>query len=209
MKYFVIAHDGKKYGPADADTLTQWASEGRITPATELEEELTGRRLMARDVDGIILSESATQEPGDRYDAPSQATTTQSNPYASSGPQSSYGSPNPPSNPFSNPPTNYPRGQDGRDPSLDQKVTNAWILIGSGFFLSIFLGFCCGFLNAIALIPIGIGVYMANDAKSKGNAKANAAFIAGIVALALALAWTVLMVFVIAAFMPLFNEFDF
>lgn len=177
MKYFVIAHDGKKYGPADADTLTQWASEGRITPATELEEEMTGRRLMARDVDGIILSESAVQEPGDRYDAPSQPTTTQSNPYASSGPQSSYGSPQTPSNPFSNPPSNYPRGAGGYDPSLDQKVTTSWILIVIGFF-------CCFILTIV-------GTVMAHDAKKKGHPGANAAFITGLVLLAVSILLTV------------------
>lgn len=175
MKYFVIAHDGKKYGPADADTLTQWASEGRITPATELEEEMTGRRLMARDVDGIILPESAAQEPGDRYDAPSQPTTTQSNPYASSGPQSSYGSPQTPSNPFSNPPSNYPRGAGGYDPSLDQKVTTSWIMV--------VLGFVCCPVFAI------VGIVMANDAKKRGHPGANAPFIVGIILLVLSLIW--------------------
>lgn len=46
-KWFVVAQDGKKYGPADLPTLQKWADEGRVTPQMLLEEEVGGRRFLA------------------------------------------------------------------------------------------------------------------------------------------------------------------
>ncbi len=39
MLYFLQAYDGSSYGPVDAAGLTQWAQEGRLTPASTLIEE--------------------------------------------------------------------------------------------------------------------------------------------------------------------------
>ncbi len=47
MGYYVIAHDGKRYGPADVTTLQQWVREGRIAPNTTLEDEFTGTQIRA------------------------------------------------------------------------------------------------------------------------------------------------------------------
>lgn len=47
MGYYVIAHDGKRYGPADVETLQQWVREGRIAPNTTLEDEFTGTQIRA------------------------------------------------------------------------------------------------------------------------------------------------------------------
>lgn len=47
MGYYVIAHDGNRYGPADIETLQQWVREGRIAPNTTLEDEFTGTQIRA------------------------------------------------------------------------------------------------------------------------------------------------------------------
>ncbi|MGQ9487745.1 MAG: DUF4190 domain-containing protein [Armatimonadota bacterium] len=47
MGYFVIAHDGNRYGPADIAMLQQWVREGRIAPNTMLEDEATGAQIQA------------------------------------------------------------------------------------------------------------------------------------------------------------------
>jgi len=38
MRYYVIARDGRKFGPADLETLSQWALEGRVARDTYLED---------------------------------------------------------------------------------------------------------------------------------------------------------------------------
>ncbi|MCS6830760.1 MAG: DUF4190 domain-containing protein [bacterium] len=47
MGYYVIAHDGNRYGPADIATLQQWVREGRIAPNTTLEDEFSGTQIRA------------------------------------------------------------------------------------------------------------------------------------------------------------------
>ena len=53
MRYFVIAPDGSKYGPADLATLREWVGQGRIAPDTMLEEESSRQRVPARLVAGL------------------------------------------------------------------------------------------------------------------------------------------------------------
>jgi hypothetical protein len=50
LRYFVIAPDGSKYGPADIQTLRAWMIEGRIAATTMLEEEGTRRQVQAQSV---------------------------------------------------------------------------------------------------------------------------------------------------------------
>jgi uncharacterized membrane protein len=38
-RYFVVAADGKEYGPADLETLRQWVREGRVVKATHIKKE--------------------------------------------------------------------------------------------------------------------------------------------------------------------------
>lgn len=45
--YFVIGSDGHRYGPADIDTLVEWAREGRIIDSTPLIERGTERQITA------------------------------------------------------------------------------------------------------------------------------------------------------------------
>lgn len=62
LRYFVIAQDGNKYGPADVPTLKVWMSEGRLQMDTWLEEEGTGRRLVAQTV--FSAAPPAAQQQG-------------------------------------------------------------------------------------------------------------------------------------------------
>ncbi|MEQ1933274.1 MAG: CD225/dispanin family protein [Fimbriimonadaceae bacterium] len=39
MRYYVIAPDGSRYGPADTDQLKYWVKEGRVLEHTMLQEE--------------------------------------------------------------------------------------------------------------------------------------------------------------------------
>jgi|GEM_PF-504117 len=50
MRYYVIAEDGKKYGPADLTSLNEWIGQSRLHAANWLEEEMTGARVMASEV---------------------------------------------------------------------------------------------------------------------------------------------------------------
>lgn len=57
MRYYVIAPDGSKFGPADLNTLKTWAAQGRIAPNTILEEEQSRQRVEARLVAGLFGAE--------------------------------------------------------------------------------------------------------------------------------------------------------
>ncbi len=63
MRYFVIAPDGSKYGPADVPTLKSWIAQGRIAPNTVLEEESSRQRVEARLVAGLFGGEVAPYTP--------------------------------------------------------------------------------------------------------------------------------------------------
>ncbi|MFI5386350.1 MAG: hypothetical protein ACHQ50_09540 [Fimbriimonadales bacterium] len=66
MRYFVIAPDGSKYGPADIAMLRAWIAEGRIAPDTILEEAASRQRVPARMVAGLSFN----------FEAPSFAPPT-------------------------------------------------------------------------------------------------------------------------------------
>ncbi len=55
----MIAPDGSKFGPADINMLRQWVNEGRISPDTMLEEEMSRKRVPARMVAGLITGGAA------------------------------------------------------------------------------------------------------------------------------------------------------
>ncbi|MCE9558104.1 MAG: DUF4339 domain-containing protein [Armatimonadetes bacterium] len=88
MNYFVIMPDGQKYGPANVDTLTQWANEGRLQPTTLVEIEGTGQQMMASSVLGIIWPAPAAPGPmGGGYNQVPPSGYTRPN-YASNVPES-------------------------------------------------------------------------------------------------------------------------
>jgi hypothetical protein len=55
VRYYLIADDGQKYGPADIATLNQWAAESRLRPDHQLEAETTAQRVQASTVQGIYF----------------------------------------------------------------------------------------------------------------------------------------------------------
>ncbi len=72
MRYYLIADDGQKYGPADLPTLNQWAAESRLRPDHQLEAETTGQRVQASTVQGLFFPAPGAapyqgyyQRPGD------------------------------------------------------------------------------------------------------------------------------------------------
>ena len=69
MRYYVVADDGQKYGPADLSTLNEWIGQGRLLQSHTLEEETTGRSVSATAVAGLNWN-IASPGPGQGYGAP-------------------------------------------------------------------------------------------------------------------------------------------
>lgn len=67
MQYFVVLPDGQKFGPADLAMLNQWASEGRLTAQSQLEDASTGQRIFAVELAGLNVP-GAPGVPG--FDSP-------------------------------------------------------------------------------------------------------------------------------------------
>jgi len=63
--YFVISPDGSRYGPADIDTLVQWAREGRIIASTILAERGTEKQLQADSITAIAAALRGVGDPRD------------------------------------------------------------------------------------------------------------------------------------------------
>jgi hypothetical protein len=176
MRYYVIADDGQKYGPADVPTLNQWAQEGRLLPTSMLEDEASGARVAASTVTGIGFP-GAQGAPG----APGQPA----NPYASTGYSAPGYSPGPYGGPGGNlPQTGYtrPGAVMGDDGSKD--VTQAWLFGVLGLF-------CCGIVLGF------LGLNAAKRAEDKGHPGAKAAKIMNYVTLGL---WAVGLVFRMVGF---------
>jgi len=97
--YFVIAHDGSRYGPADIDTLVQWTREGRIVGHTPLIERGTDRELRAQDISAIAaeLSRHGAGFSPASTGTPAPAVTIEREPR-------SIGMPNPPHPGYAPPP---------------------------------------------------------------------------------------------------------
>lgn len=55
MRYYVVADDGRKYGPADLTTLNQWIGEGRLFSNATLEDESNGARFAAASLPGLTF----------------------------------------------------------------------------------------------------------------------------------------------------------
>lgn len=53
--YFVRGEDGKDYGPADLETLRQWAAQGRIIPMTQVFDQESGEIRTASQIPGLLL----------------------------------------------------------------------------------------------------------------------------------------------------------
>ena len=71
MDYRIIGDDGREYGPADLDTLRQWAAQGRVSPLTMVKRSDAGRWAHAENCAELegCLPKAAPQPP-----APDPAT---------------------------------------------------------------------------------------------------------------------------------------
>lgn len=181
MKFYVISSDGRKFGPADVQTLNQWVRENRLNRDTMLENADTGQQLHARDVPGLQFGAAAADLGGadtalKAGEKPIASTSFQTpgNPYGTGQPgqqsapsQGQFASPPQPGSP-------YPRADGQHDDGSAKMVTSAWILVLVGFFS------CC-------LVVTPFGISQANKAKKMGNPTANAPFIVGWILFALQL----------------------
>lgn len=167
-QYFVIGTGGQKYGPADVPTLTQWASENRLSPTTMLEDSTTGVQAPASQVPGIVFPVAAA---GAGYAAP--ATSETSSPYGGQ-PSAPYGA---------GQTSNYPRDFGSSNP--DEGKTEAivsFVLSGVGFF-------CCPCVFHIIAIVLG------SMAMKKGHPLGKTAIIVAVIAFILAIIFNMVMVF--------------
>jgi hypothetical protein len=183
MRYFVVADDGTKYGPADVETLQGWISEGRLLPTTLLEDEGSGARIAASAVQGLNFPAapmSGQPSPGANPGAAPPARDA--NPYAAPGAGPTTGpfaQPRPAAagpGPYETPPGQSPRYQGAYDDG-SKDITISWVLGVIGLVL------CC-----LGLILGPIGIVFANRAKQKGNASATAPLVISIIALVLSIA---------------------
>lgn len=196
MKYYVVLADGRKFGPADINTLNQWITEGRLNRDTMLENEENGIRARANDVAGLKWGTGAPSVDLGGNDpvlkageAPLKTPSSFSDPlqpqsYVAGRPEASQ------QNPYANPPqaSPYQRTYDRHiDDGSQKMVTNAWILIAVGFA-------CCLFVTPF-------GIYQANRAKNMGNPNAQAPLIVGWIVMGLQIIGTLIYlgVFVMAA----------
>lgn len=68
--YWVIAHDGTAYGPADVAALGQWALEGRLTSQSTLQDATTNARLTAGQVPRLAAVFARGAGPAVGYQQP-------------------------------------------------------------------------------------------------------------------------------------------
>ena len=61
--YSVVGGDGAVYGPVDVPTIRAWIAQGRVTPATNLIEPLTGRVLRADQSQDLVGAFGAQVPP--------------------------------------------------------------------------------------------------------------------------------------------------
>jgi len=166
-RYWVVGQDGQKYGPADVPTLSSWATENRLTPTTQLEGEMSGQRVMASAVAGIMF-------PAAMGAAAATSVTPAASPYgsteSSAAGQSSY--------------AQYPRDFGSSDPDAGKTETIvSFVLSGIGLV-------CCCFGWIGAPLPIG-AVVLAILGKKKGYATAKTALTIAIIVATLWLLWSI------------------
>jgi hypothetical protein len=175
MTYYVLATDGNRYGPTDLDTLNLWAMEGRVIPASQIEEVGTGRRVPAHEIVGLTFP--ATKNDTRTQDA--YPTSIPVHPGYYRGPQygPQYGSQYDPQYAQQNP-YGYVK------PPGSANVTTAWIL-GSSALGILCVSVCCFLGFIISFICSVIGVVLSCQAKQQDHPSAQAPLIFNVVVLVL------------------------
>lgn len=172
MEYFVIGPDGRKYGPASVDTLNAWAREGRLLPNSELEDSVSGTRLSASSVPGLIFGVAQPGPAPQPGPEPQQPYGQAQGPYAQQQPQNPYG---PQQGNWSAPPGSSPYPRQGAPmyaADAQGDITKSFVFGAIGLI-------CCPIVFSV------IGIVFALKAKEKGHPTAQAALIFCIVTLVL------------------------
>lgn len=76
--YRVVGTDGQVYGPVDADTLRQWCREGRVLPATVIQDPISGQLVRADQLPetmAVLESMPKTQPMAPPMPTPSMGNT--------------------------------------------------------------------------------------------------------------------------------------
>jgi len=63
LKYFVIDHQGKTYGPATLDDLNSWIQEGRIDPTMKVQDSESGETMPISRLPGINIQQNIPPRP--------------------------------------------------------------------------------------------------------------------------------------------------
>jgi len=182
MQYFVLAADGKEYGPATVATLQQWVAESRLTPNHMLKDAATGQTIQAAHVPDLFPAQ-ATAPP---FAVPPVRPTgaVASTPHHN------------PANPYApNPMGGYsqPRGTNWSQPPGQILMGGQRSYSGSGnssalgsAILSCVLGLCLFFvLHGIGLITTSFALFRAIQHQAEGRDHGVAAIIICVVTLAI------------------------
>ena len=156
IRYFVIAADGQKYGPADVATLNNWIAEGRLQSQSLLQEENSSLQVEARGVPALkfvprTVGTIPTPPPAPQTPGPSSPGF--GNPYDAPRPMG----PSQPQ-PFS---SNYPRGpQFQPKPAMSGQLVWVWVCTIVAPFL-VFFFFIGGLITSSYGLRGGIAMYSA------------------------------------------------
>ena len=146
MQYMVVAPDGKEYGPADIDTLKQWASQNRLQPMSKLRDFNTGQIIFASSLKDVFPQQQPQPPTGP---PPSESGAWSQPPSAASYPRTA------------------PIGEYKQQAfyGQDTGMGDVWgSLIRSGLALLFFF-----VLGGIGIIFAAYGLYYGIQAKLKGH----------------------------------------
>lgn len=159
LRYYVVFPNGQRYGPADVRTLQLWVAENRVGPATVLEEEGSGRSMLAHMMPelGFGAPQAGPSPSSGQYGHASQ--TTYSQPY-----QGGYSQPQ--MNPYgqaNSPYTGYHRSNPYARPASSGNTETVWAFVLGA------LGLVCCQVFSIGGIILG-AIGMSKGQKSAGLA---------------------------------------
>ncbi|MEX2243716.1 MAG: hypothetical protein WD716_07715 [Fimbriimonadaceae bacterium] len=203
MSFFVVGSDGAKFGPADVQTLSQWAAQGRVVRDTTIENAENGVRGRAGEIPGLKFPAEDVAVAAPQPQAPERAPVSipgqptsyvaghrdDAAPYNTGQDQlKSYAEPLPSSYSSATRPAAAP-GEHKYNRHVDdgsaKLVKQAWVLIGIGFILA------CPLITPF-------GAYNANRARRMGNSEGETPYKVGMVlSIIQAVVWLTIIGFVV------------
>lgn len=173
MRYYVLATDGQKYGPADVPTLQEWANERRLLPDTMLEAEGSGAQIAAGAVPGLTFAAPAEPAPPVALPTPPAPGLGVPGPYTQApGPVSNYPR-GPQAGSFTTP--TYGQPQYSFQDNGKKDMILAFVMVPVSIVISLFIGLG-GIITAM------FGVRMAQQAMNKGQSVAVVALVLNVLA---------------------------